>query len=100
MTDTSKEAVERHLDMDWNHEADLIPTATAVLLAALLAERDALRAKVAVAVRSMDVSATIANGALDPTSREGPLRRDLSRVRDILRATLAQLTADTPREDG
>lgn len=38
--------------------------------------------------RAADVSATIANGALDPTAKEACLRRDLSRVRDHLRAAL------------
>lgn len=52
MTDTSTEAVERHLDIGWNHEANLIPTATAILLAALLTERDALKAKLDVAVKA------------------------------------------------
>lgn len=39
--------------------------------------------------RSMDVAATIANGALDPTAKEATLRRDLSRVRDLLRSAMA-----------
>ena len=38
--------------------------------------------------RAADVSATIANGALDPTAQEACLRRDMSRVRDHLRKAL------------
>jgi len=41
--DTSAEAVERHLRLESNHEAGLIPIHTQLLLRALAAERDALR---------------------------------------------------------
>ena len=43
--DTSKEAVERHLTLDDNHEAGLIPMSTQILLRALAAERDAHTAR-------------------------------------------------------
>ncbi|GHC12722.1 hypothetical protein GCM10007291_07530 [Gemmobacter nanjingensis] len=43
--DTNKEAVERHLTLDDNHEAGLIPMATQILLRALTAERDAQTAR-------------------------------------------------------
>ena len=55
------------------------------------AERDALKAENVRLRRAADVSATIANGALDPTAREAALRRDLCRVRDELRAALRAL---------
>jgi hypothetical protein len=50
------------------------------------AERDALKDENARLRRAADISAAIANGALDPTAREATLRRDLARVRDELRA--------------
>jgi ribosomal protein L29 len=58
--------------------------------ATLRAERDALKAENARLRRAADISATIANGALDPTAREATLRRDLARVRDELRAALQE----------
>ena len=54
------------------------------LLAALTAALDEIERLRGAA----DVSATIANGALDPTAQEACLRRDLSRVRDHLRKAL------------
>jgi hypothetical protein len=54
------------------------------------AERDALKAENARLREAADISATIANGALDTTAREATLRRDLSRVRDELRSALQE----------
>ena len=56
----------------------------------------ALEAENARLRRAADVAATIANGALDPTAREATLRRDLSRVRDYLRAALPDLEGGKP----
>lgn len=54
MTDISKEAVERHLNLDQNHESGLIPCATHILLRALRAELDRSEARVAELERQCD----------------------------------------------
>jgi hypothetical protein len=83
MTDTTeaRALVERlRLGADYAYDTEPMHEAAAALTAAL-DEIDRLR-------RAADVSATIANGALDPTAQEACLRRDLSRVRDHLRKAL------------
>lgn len=54
MTNETREKVERHLDISHNHEAGLIPVATANLIRAILAENEALKAAQVACVKPLD----------------------------------------------